>query len=70
MEIHKITHVKHSGQGETATYIKVLDKFKESFETGKNYCLLRGWKVSKNQNIISVTSSALFGFELTFLATE
>lgn len=67
MEILKLKELKHSGQSENATHIKVLNEFKKSESQGVRYCLQRGWNVSITNTLLKVTSNALFGFQMTAL---
>jgi hypothetical protein len=66
IEFLKLINIKHSGTGENATHIKVIDAFSKSIQEGKRYCDLRGWKVNidTQKNILSITSNNVFGFEM------
>jgi len=64
MEILKIMSLKHSGQGENATHIKVIDEFTKSEEQGIYYCKQRGWDVNITNSLLVVQSKAIFGFHM------
>lgn len=68
MEIFKITHLKHSGIGKNATHLKVIEQFEKSKNDGLIYCSKRGWNVKEYNNCFTISSGAMFGFEMTFLA--
>lgn len=60
----ELTHVKHSGTVDP-THIKVMRMFEKSETNGIYYCDQRGWDVTLFDNILSIKSSALFGFEMS-----
>lgn len=67
LEFIKLKEVKHSGTGDNATHIKVMKEFENDFEDAKRYCNLRGWKTTLSNNILSVTGSLPFSFQLVAL---
>lgn len=68
LEFIKLKEVKHSGTGDNATHIKVMQEFENDFEEGKRYCKIRGWRVIFSDNLLSVLSNSPFGFTLIALA--
>lgn len=70
IEVLRLNFVNHSGQGENATHIKVIEAFKISKDNGLEYCKKRGWKVNFFDSVLQVKSNALFGFHMNAIIKE
>jgi len=70
MKFLKIKHLKHSGQGENATHIQVMNKFRESKEVGMAFCKEKGFDAVINEAMLVVTQAGEYGFEFSALIQE
>jgi len=65
LQIIKFHEIKHSGQGENATHIKISKHLRENgLPSLKKYCEARGWNFYHNERLgtIKIESVAPFGF--------
>jgi hypothetical protein len=65
MQIIKFHEIKHSGQGENATHLKISKELRENgLKSLKSYCEKRGWDFFHDERMgtIKISSSAPFGF--------
>ena len=65
MNILKIKHIAHSGQGESAMHKKVLSQFRISEKNGIEYCLNARLSVNVTDILLTVTSAK--GFKMVAL---
>ena len=70
MEILKIKQLEHSGIGNNAIHIKVIDKFRKSKEDGLKYCKLKGFDVSITDVLLTVKQNVMYGFKMSALITN
>lgn len=63
----KIKYLIHSGQGENATHLKVMNKFEKSYEEGEKYCLENNYNVLLENNYLTISNEQIYGFKFIAL---